>query len=117
MWREDAHRDQKAKRNRKVVMAAFLWQIRRGEIDGDALCRKAKADGLQGGTNPLPAFSHGLVAKPDNSEADDPSSHMNLNIHRPRLDALKRDRLDMRDHFSPSPDYGKHPGNAGLRQE
>ena len=52
-------------------MAAFLGQVGRSEVDGDALGRERKADGGQGGPHPLTAFRHRLVAEADHGEADE----------------------------------------------
>ena len=49
---------------------AFLGQVRRGEIDGDALGRQGKPRGDQRGPHPLSALRHRLVRQTDQDEGD-----------------------------------------------
>ena len=55
--RDGAHRHHQPERDRQVVMAAFLRQIGRREIDGDALRRQRQAGGVQRRMHPLAAFA------------------------------------------------------------
>ncbi len=55
---------------------------------------------MQRGADALAAFGDRLVAEADHGKADDAAGDMDLHIDRPRLDALKGHRLDMRDHVS-----------------
>ncbi len=82
--RNDAHRRQQPKRDRKIVMAAFLGQVGGREIDGDALEGQRQADGGQRRAHPLAAFRHRLVGQADNVElaaAGIPDMH--LHVHFP----------------------------------
>lgn len=84
-------------------MAAFLGQVGRREIDGDALGRQGEARGQKRGADPLAAFGDGLVGQPDQHEGDAARRDLDLNVDGARLDALERHRRDPRHHFGSAP--------------
>ena len=79
-------------------MAAFLGLVGRGEIDGDALWREREANGVQRATHPLAAFANRLVGKADDDESREPRPDLHLHIDGTRLDALKGDGGNPREH-------------------
>jgi hypothetical protein len=54
-----------AERDRQVVVAAFLGQVGRRQIDGELLRRHRQARRVQRRLNPLAAFGHRLVCQAD----------------------------------------------------
>ncbi len=87
--------------DREVEMAAFLGQVRRGEIDRDLLGRHGEAGGVQGCLHPLAAFGHCLVRQPDDMHAELARADHDLHIDRNAFNALKCYRSDTRDHSDP----------------
>ena len=79
-------------------MAPFLRQVGRGEIDGDALRRQRQADGVQRAAHPLAALGNRLVREADHDEGGEPRPDLHLHIDGTRLDALKCDCGDPREH-------------------
>ena len=75
-------------------MAAFLQNVRRGQIYCDAFGRQRKPDGAQGGAHPFAAFGHGLVGQANHGERRDARSDLDLNVHVHHVDALKRHGVD-----------------------
>jgi len=71
--RQHIERHQQADRDRQVVVAAFLRQVGRREIDGDALRRQREADGGQRRAHPLAAFANRLVRQADDGEGRHPA--------------------------------------------
>ena len=68
--RQRADRGHHAQCDRQVVVAAFLRQIGRRQIDGDPSGRQREAGGDQRRANPLTGFADGFVAEPDDVEND-----------------------------------------------
>ena len=93
--RQRAERRHQGKRDRQVVVAAFLGQVGRGEIDDDPLVRQRQAAGMERRRYPVAALVHGLVRQADNAEIDLPRRDVHLDIDRHGLDALKRNRRDV----------------------
>ena len=87
--RHHAHRCQKAKRDRQVVVAAFLGEVGRREVDGDALRRQGKAERAEGGAHTLAAFAHRLVGQADHGKGEIARRHQDLHIDRQDIDALE----------------------------
>ena len=79
-------------------MAAFLRLVGRGEVDGDALWRQREADGVQRAAHPLAAFANRLVGQADHDEGGEPRPDLHLHIDGTRLDALKGDGGNPREH-------------------
>ena len=100
--RQHAHRGEQAERDGQIIMAAFLGQIGRRQIDDDALGRQRQADGVEGGGDPLAAFLHRLVGQADGDEAHRPGRDLHLHIDAARLQPQERHRADM-GHHPPSP--------------
>ena len=96
--RDRPDRRHDAERDRQVVVAAFLGQVGRGEIDGDALCRQREAGGDQRRAHPLARFGDRLVGEADDHEGDVAGRDLHLHVDGPRLDALEGDRRNARDH-------------------
>ena len=82
-------------------MAAFLGEIGGREIDGDALGGHGEARRIQRGADSFARFSDRLVAETDHREDHVAIGDLHLHVHRPRLDALKRDRRNSDDHGTP----------------
>ena len=96
--RYDAHGSQQAERNGEVVVAAFLGQVSRREIDGYAGGRNGEADGREGGAHTLAALAHGLVRQADNREKGISGSDVDLHVHGLGLYAFKGKSRDTADH-------------------
>ena len=83
-------------------MAALLGQVGGGQIGDDPPRGQGQTDPGEGAAHPLAAFSHRLVRQADDVEhrllilAD----QLDLDVHAPRLDPVKSDRNDSRDHGS-----------------
>jgi len=78
-------------------MRAFLGQIGRRQIDGDALEGQRQADGRQRGPHPLAAFGHRLVGQAD--DIKDPVAafaDMHLHIDFASFNALEGNGVNMR---------------------
>ena len=93
-----AHRHHQPERDRQVVVAAFLRQVGGREVDGDALRRQRQAGGVQRRVHPLAALGDRLVGQADDVEHRLSRRHQHLHVDRNRLDALKGDGGDARDH-------------------
>ncbi len=88
-------------RDRQVVVAAFLGQIGRRQVDGDASRRQRQAGGDQRRAHPLAGFRNRLVGKADDGEGRQAGRHLDLDIDRADLDALERHRGDALNHDRP----------------
>src|SRR5580704_11250236 len=105
--RQHTHRSQQSKRDGKVEVAALFRQIRRRQIDCEALIRERKADGRKCRAHALAAFGHSLVAEADDIEdALRAAANMHLNVDFACLDSLKRNRKDVCNGQGDSPDEG-----------
>ncbi len=101
IMRNGADRRHQAERDRQIVMAAFLRQIGRREIDGDAARRQSEAGGDQRGAHALARLGHRLVGQPDNGEGRQAWRHLYLDVDGTDLDALERHRGNALDHDLP----------------
>ena len=99
-----AHRRHQAQRDRQVVVTALLRQVRRRQIDGDALRRRRKAGRDQCAAHALPAFRHRLVRQADDGEGDGPRTDLHLDVDGHRVDALEGYRRHMADQRHLQPD-------------
>jgi hypothetical protein len=104
--RNGADRRHQAERDRQIVVAAFLGQIGRREVDRDAARRQREAGGGERRAHAVARLGDGLVAKPDDVEGGQARRDLHLDCHVARLDALERDRGDPLDHarFHCNPD-------------
>ncbi len=100
--RQDAQRRKHGERDGEIIVAAFLGEVGRGEIDGEPLARQRQAHGKERRPDPLAAFHHRLVGEAHNIELDLARQELGLDIDRHSLDALEGDRRCMRRHESPS---------------
>jgi hypothetical protein len=82
----------------KIVVAAFLGQVGRRQIDGDALRREREPNGVQRPAHPFAAFGHRLVRQADNGESGHAGTDLDLHVHAAGFDAFKGDRGDPREH-------------------
>ena len=99
--RKDAHGGHDAKRNGEIIMAAFLWQVGRGQVDGDPLRRQGEPNGAEGRPHPFAAFADRLVGQANDHEIGLAAArHVHLYIDRRGLDPFKckcRNSCDHRD--------------------
>ena len=79
-----------AERDRQIIVAAFLRQIGRRHVDGDAARRQRKARGDQCGAHPLARFRHRLVGQADDIERRQSGRDLYLHVDGTRLDAFER---------------------------
>ncbi len=101
--RDRADRRHDPQRDRQIVMAAFLRQVGRGEVDRDALGRQRQPRRDQRGTDALLALADRLVRQADEDEGDATRRDLDLHIDGARLDAFERYRRDPRHHSKPTP--------------
>ena len=99
--RNGADGGHEAERDRQIVVAAFLGQVGRREIDGDAARRQRQARGGQRRAHPLARFGNRFVGQADDFESRQPGRDLHLDIDRTDLDTLERNRGDALDHVSP----------------
>jgi hypothetical protein len=59
--RQNTHHSEDAECDRKVEMAAFLWQVGGCKVDGDPLWRQRQPNRAEGRSHPLAAFGHRFV--------------------------------------------------------
>ncbi len=88
--RDRADRRHQAERNGQVVVAAFLRQVGRRHVDGDAPRGKREAGRDQRGAHPLARLRHRLVGQADHVERREPGRDLHLHVDGARLDALER---------------------------
>ncbi len=74
--------EQNAHRDRQIETAAVLGQVRRRQIDGDALLGKAEAAVDQRRAHPVLALADRGVGQADHGEAGQPRAQMDFNAHR-----------------------------------
>ena len=99
--RDRADRRHQAERDRQIVVAAFLRQIGRRHVDGDAPRRQREPRGDQRGAHPLARFRHRLVGQADHVERRQAGRDLHLHVDGARLDALERHRGDALHHAMP----------------
>ncbi len=114
--RDGADLGHQAERDRQIVMAAFLGQIGRRQVDGDAPRRQRQAGGHQRGPHPLLGLAHRLVGQPHHGEMRQAGRHLDLHVHGPGLDALERHSGDPLDH-APLPPLGATVAETAAREE
>lgn len=112
-----ADRRHHGERDRQVVMTAFLWQVGRGEVDGDALGRQRETRCDQGGPDALLALADRLVGQSDQDEGDPAGRDLDLDVDGARLDALERHRRDPRHHQHHPMTLGEASRAYGRAQE
>lgn len=98
---------QHCKRDRQVIVAAFLGQIGGREIDGQPFPRQREAHGKECRSHPLAALHHRLVGEAHDIELNLARQKLRLDIDRHSLDALEGDRRCMRRHESPRVSLGR----------
>ena len=124
---DGADRGQKAKRDREVVVRAFLGQVGRGEVDGDDLRRKRETDRGEGGANAFAAFRDGLVGKADHGKARQARGQLHLDLDGTRLEPEIGDGGNDGDHQDAAryallsqdncpPSFGGRDASAGQGQ-
>ena len=100
--RDRADRRHQAKRNRQVIMAAFLRQIGRREVDRDPPRRQRQPRGNQRRAHPLARFRHRLVRQTHDRKRRQARRDLHLHVDRACLDPLKGYGRNPRDHACPS---------------
>ncbi len=91
---------QKGQRDRQIVMAAFLQNVGRRQVDGDAFGRQGKSQRMQGGAHSLAALADRLVRQSDQRERWQTTGDLDLDVDRQHIDTLERHRVDTGDHNS-----------------
>ena len=99
--RDGAKPGHQADSDGQVVVAALLGQIRGGEIDRHPPRRHRQAGCMQRRPHALAALGDRLVGQSDDMHAGLARRDHHLNVDRHRLDALKRDRANPRNHSLP----------------
>jgi hypothetical protein len=99
--RDRTDRGHQAERDRQIVMAAFLGQIGRREVDRDPPRRQRQPRGDQRRAHPLAGFGDGLVRQSDNGKRRQPKCDLHLHVDAAGLDALKSHGGNPLDHAAP----------------
>ena len=102
--RDRADRRHQSERDRQIIMAAFLWQVSRGEVDRDSPCREREPGGDQRRPHPLARLRHRLVGQADDGESRQAGCDLDLHVNRAGLDSFKRHRGNALDHAALFPD-------------
>ena len=89
--RDRADRRHQAERDRQVVVAAFLRQVGRGEVHGDAARRQREPGRGERGAHPLARLGYRLVAEAHHVERRQAGRDLHLHGDATRLDAFERD--------------------------
>ena len=95
---DGADRRHQRQRDRQIVVAAFLGQVGGREVDDDALRRQRQAGGMERAAHALAALGDRLVGQADDDEVRQARRDLHLHVDRDRLDALKRNGGDVRNH-------------------
>ena len=98
---QHTHFAEQAKGDGQVEMAAFLEEIRRRQVDGDALGRQRQPEGAEGRAHPFAALRHRFVRQADHGKGGQARGHLDLDVHVHHLDALEGDRMHSRDQDFP----------------
>jgi len=96
-----ADRGHQAERDRQIIMAAFLRQIGRREIDRDPPRRQRQPRGDQRRAHPLARLGHRLVGKTHDRKRRQAGRDLHLHVDRAGLDPLKGYRRNPRNHACP----------------
>jgi hypothetical protein len=99
--------------DRQVVVAAFLRQICRREVDGDAAGRQSEPGGNHGRAHSFTGLGNCLVRQAHDGECRHARRDLHLDVDRPDLDAFECDRGDALDHVRPRP--GPHPSGTWTK--
>ena len=99
--RDRADRGHQAERDRQIVMAAFLRQIGRREIDGDPPRRQRQPRGDQRRAHPLARLGNRLVREADDRKRRQARRDLHLHVDRAGLDPLKGYGRNPRNHAAP----------------
>ena len=91
--RELAAGDQDAHGDRQVQTGSGLGDVRRGQVDGDALEGQREARVGQGRMDPLAAFAHGSVGQADRGERRQPADRHQRSDEGRRDDQGRSDRF------------------------
>mgnify|MGYP001427364283 CR=1 FL=1 len=97
--RNGAKRPHQRQSDGQIVVASFLGQISRRQIDGNALGRQAQTRRHQRRTNPFPALPHGLVGQANQNQAGKTRRNLRLYVHRHGLNPLKGHCRHTGDHW------------------
>ena len=96
--RDRADRSHQAERNRQIVMAAFLRQIGRRQIDDDSPCWQRQPRGDQRRADPLAGLGYRLVRQTHNRECRQSRRDLHLHVYRAGFDPFKGDSGNALDH-------------------
>ncbi len=97
--RDGADGGHQAKRDRQIVMAAFLGQIGGRQVDRDPSRRGSH----HRRAHPFPRLGKSLVGKPDDGEGRQAGGNLHLDIDGSDFDAFERYRRDTLHHARPYP--------------
>ncbi len=100
--RDRADRGHQAERDRQIVMAAFLRQIGRREVDRDPPRGQRQPRGNQRRAHPLARLGNRLVREADDGKRRQAGRDLNLHVDRAGLDPLKGYGRNPRNHAAPS---------------
>ena len=91
------------KRDRQIVVAAFLGKVGGREVDGDAAGRERQTRCRQSPAHPLAAFATALSGRPTTLNAGMPGATCTCTSTRARLDTFERHRRNALDHRDSRP--------------
>ena len=98
-------------------MAAFLWQVGRREVDGDAACGEREAGGDQRGADALARLGDRFVGEANDMEGGQSWRDLDLHVDRASLDPLKGNGGNPRDHTRPLLSSIEASGTQRKKQE
>ena len=100
VWEHDLSAGgQDADQHGQVIEGPHLFQVGRGQIDGDPADREGEAAVLDGGAHPLPGLVDGGVWQTYHSESGQPAGQVAFGGHRIAGDSLEPQRTDRSYHI------------------
>ena len=93
-----AGRGEERERDRQIVGGAFLAEVRRREIDGDAAGRDLEAGVAERRADAILALADARVGEPDGLRVRDAGREVDLDLHRVGVDADEGARDHGREH-------------------
>ena len=91
----------------QVIGRAFLAQIGRGQVDGDAMEREGEAAVLDGGVDPVAALAHGGVGQAHQGEVRCPIDDVHFDV----------DEFGVQADDGGAEGFGEHEGDYSTRRE
>lgn len=98
--RDLAGRGEQRERNRQVERGAFLLELSRRQVDGDAAVRPLQFSGANAAPDALLCFLNGTIRETDDRQRGSAALDVSLDLDPSRLEADKRKGDRTREHLS-----------------